>query len=239
MKRMFKPMTTKDVERRRKKAHGRAKAPPIVDGEMIGDGPEKLDTKNSVIVLPTDTQPDKDDEYTISPLRAMLADRGQTIRAGMHVPTAKSRKGVMYGTGLGLSQQAIADIIGISLDTLRTHYDEELKCARQTMMADIQANLYNVARDPKHKNSVQAGMFLLSKLGGDEYREKKSVELSGPNGKPLQIDQRTQTIDPTLLSHDQRDALREILTSAMKLAQAPQGQIEGPVVDGEYEEVRK
>jgi hypothetical protein len=76
-------------------------------------------------------------------------------------------------------------------------------------------------------------MFLLSKLGGEVYKEKKAMELSGPDGKPLQIDQQTRTVDPTLLSHDQRDALREILTSALKLAQQP-----GPVqVEGEYKEV--
>ena len=80
---------------------------------------------------------------------------------------------------------------------------------------------------------MQAGTYLLSKPGGDVYREKKSVELSGPDGQPLQIDQKTQTIDPTLLSAEQRDALREIMTSAMKPAQQA-----GPIqLEGEYRDV--
>ena len=123
--------------------------------------------------------------------------------------------------------------MGIHMDTLRSHYEEELQSARHVMMSDIQTNLYNIARDPKHKNSVQAGMFLLSKLGGEVYREKKSVELSGPDGQPLQIDQQSRTIDPSLLNPEQRDALRDILNSAMRLAQQP-----GPAqIEGEYRQV--
>ncbi len=139
----------------------------------------------------------------------------------------------MYAAGLGLSQEAIGKVMGISLDTLRSHYEEELQSARHVMMNDIQTNLYNIARDPKHKSSVQAGIFLLSKLGGDVYREKKSVELSGPDGQPLQIDQQSRTIDPSLLNPEQRDALRDILNSAMRLAQQP-----GPAqIEGEFRQV--
>jgi len=142
---------------------------------------------------------------------------------------------VMYGQGLGLSQQAIANIMGISIDTLRAHYEEELSASRDVMVNDIQTNLYNIARDPKHKGTVQAGIYLLSKLGGDMYREKKTVELSGPDGRPLEIDQKTKTIDPSLLSPEQRDALREIVSSAMKLAQQP-----GPAqIEGDYREVKE
>ena len=141
----------------------------------------------------------------------------------------------MYALGLGLSQDAVAKVMGISLPTLIGHYKEEMESAIHVMMSDIQTNLYNIARDPKHKGTVQAGIFLLSKLGGEVYREKKALELSGPDGKPLQIDQQSRTIDPTLLNAEQRDALRDILSSAMRLAQ-PSQQIEGPVVEGDYSE---
>jgi len=51
----------------------------------------------------------------------------------------------------------------------------------------------------------------------------------------LEIDQKTRTIDPSLLSPEQRDALREIVSSAMKLAQQP-----GPAqIEGEYREVKE
>lgn len=228
---MPKRPTTVMVRKNALKAKRRAHSPLPEGADPINDTPDKLETGREVVTakLADGSEP----EYTVSPFRAMLADRGRTIRAGDHVPTAKSRQGVMYASGLGLSQEAIGKVMGISLETLRSHYKEELQSARHVMMADIQANLYNIARDPKHKNSVQAGMFLLSKLGGDVYREKKSVELSGPDGQPLQIDQQTRTIDPTLLNPEQRDALRDILNSAMRLAQQP-----GPAqIEGEYRQV--
>ena len=127
----------------------------------------------------------------------------------------------------------MAKIIGVSVSTLRSHYADELDVSRDVMMNDIQTNLYNIARDAKHKGTVQAGIFLLSRLGGEMYREKKALELSGPDGQPLQIDHKTRTIDPTLLTPEQRDALREIVSSAMKLAQQP-----APLqIEGEYKDV--
>lgn len=225
---------TKLVRKNAKLAKRVAHDPAQEGAEPINDTAEKLETGREVIRVPTNNAKEgAGPEFTVSPLRALLADRGRMVAKNQHVPTAKSRQGVMYGQGLGLSQKALATIMGISIDTLRSHYEVELAVSRDTMMSDIQANLYNIARDPNHKGTVQAGIYLLSKLGGENYREKKSVELSGPDGAPLQIDQRTQTIDPTLLSAEQRDALREIMTSAMKLAQQA-----GPVqLEGEYRDV--
>lgn len=230
---MAKRPTTVMVRKKAKLAKRKAHDPLPEGAEPINDTPEKLETGREVITLPTADVTEDVPEYTVSPFRALLADRGRTISSGSHVPTAKSRQGVMYAAGLGLSQEAIAKVIGISIATLRSHYEEELESAQAVMMNDIQANLYNIARDPRHKGTVQAGIFLLGKLGGEMYREKKAVELTGPDGKPLQIDHQTKTIDPTLLNPEQRDALREILTSAMKLAQQP-----GPVqIDGDYKVV--
>lgn len=227
---MAKRPTTVMVKKNAKLAKRRAHSPLPEGADPVNDTPEKLETGREVVKV--DLEGDGP-EYTVSPFRAMLADRGRTISAGSHVPTAKSRQGVMYGAGLGLSQEAIAKVMGISIATLRSHYEEELASARHVMVNDIQTNLYNIARDPKHKGTVQAGIFLLSKLGGEEYKEKKAVELTGPDGKPLQIDQRTQTIDPSLLNPEQRDALREILNSALRLAQQP-----GPAqIEGDYKEV--
>lgn len=228
--------TTKLLRKNAQLNKRKAVVPAPADGVPIGDSPEKLETNRQVIALPKkEAKKDDGPEFTVSPLRALLADRGRTIRKNEHYPTAKTRQGVMYGAGLGLSQEAIANIMGISIDTLRAHYEEELMAAIHVMTNDISANLYNIARDPTHKGTVQAGIYLLSKLGGDMYREKKTVELSGPDGRPLEIDQKTRTIDPSLLSAEQRDALRDIVSSAMKLAQQP-----GPVqIDGEYREIEK
>jgi hypothetical protein len=103
-------------------------------------------------------------------------------------------------------------------------------------MDDVKTNLYNIARDPAHKGTVQAGIYLLSRLGGDAFKDIKRIEMTGADGKALEISQKTQTVDPRLLDADQREALRDILNSALRLA-APNAQAQSDIIDGEYEEV--
>ena len=175
-----------------------------------------------------------DSRYTVSPIRALLPDKGARKKASHeHIPTQKSRKGVLHAVGLGMNHENIAKVMGISVNALRNHYREELDIGLSVLMDDVKANLYNIARDPNHKGTVQAGMYLLSRLGGDSFRDVKRVEMTGADGKPLEISHKTQTIDPRLLDADQREALRDILHSAMRLA-APTAQ---QVTDGEFEEV--
>ena len=132
-----------------------------------------------------------------------------------------------------MNHENIAKVMGISVNALRNHYREELDIGLSVVMDDVKTNLYNIARDPTHKGTVQAGMYLLSRLGGDLYRDVKRVEMTGADGKPLEISQKTQTIDPRLLDADQREALRDILNSALRLA-APTAQ---QAIDGEFKEV--
>jgi len=175
-----------------------------------------------------------DKRYTVSPIRALLPDRGARKKASHeHNPTEKSRRGVLHAVGLGMNHENIAKVMGISVNALRNHYREELDIGLSVVMDDVKTNLYNIARDPTHKGTVQAGMYLLSRLGGDLYRDVKRVEMTGADGRPLEISQKTQTVDPRLLDADQREALRDILNSALRLA-APTAQ---QAIDGEFEEV--
>lgn len=176
--------------------------------------------------------------YAVSPIRALLPDRGARKKSPReHIPTEKSRRGVLHAIGLGLNQENIAKVMGISLNALRNHYREELDTGLIVMMDDVKTNLYNIARDPSHKGTVQAGMYLLSRLGGENFRDVKRVEMTGADGKPLEVNHQTQTIDPRMLDADQREALRDILNSALRLA-APNAQAAADnTIDGEYEEV--
>tara|TARA_R110000868_G_scaffold102492_4_gene282181 strand:+ start:1618 stop:2301 length:684 start_codon:yes stop_codon:yes gene_type:complete len=205
-----------------------AKQSSVAPAEPINDGGGKFaDSGGNTLVVQSG---EKQREYSVSMFRDLLAHRPRT---GEHVPTEKYRQAVLHAAGLGMYQANIAALMGINVDTMRAHYSEELSIARDLMMHDVQTNIYNAARDINHKDSIKAGMFLLSKLGNDEYKDKKTIEITGKDGKPLQIDTSSRTIDPMMLSHEQRDALRDILNSAMKLAQQP-----APVqLEGEYREV--
>jgi hypothetical protein len=175
--------------------------------------------------------------YTVSPIRALLPDKGARKKSPHeHIPTEKSRKGVLHAVGLGMNHENIAKVMGISVTALTNHYREELDIGLSVVMDDVKTNLYNIARDPAHKGTVQAGIYLLSRLGGDAFKDIKRIEMTGADGKALEISQKTQTVDPRLLDADQREALRDILNSALRLA-APNAQAQSDIIDGEYEEV--
>jgi len=178
-----------------------------------------------------------DKRFTVSPIRALLPDKGARRKSPLeHIPTEKSRKGVLHAVGLGMNQENIAKVMGISENALKNHYREELSIGLNVLMDDVKTNLYNIARDPAHKGTVQAGIYLLSRLGGDAFKDVKRIEMTGADGKALEISQKTQTVDPRLLDADQREALRDILNSALRLA-APSAQAQEEAIDGEYEEV--
>ena len=175
--------------------------------------------------------------YAVSPIRALLPDKGARKKSPReHIPTEKSRKGVLHAVGLGMNHENIAKVMGISVTALTNHYREELDIGLSVVMDDVKTNLYNIARDPLHKGTVQAGIYLLSRLGGDAFKDIKRIEMTGADGKALEVSHQTQTVDPRLLDADQREALRDILNSALRLA-APNAQAQSNVIDGEYEEV--
>jgi hypothetical protein len=175
--------------------------------------------------------------YAVSPIRALLPDKGARKKSPReHIPTEKSRKGVLHAVGLGMNQENIAKVMGISVTALTNHYREELDIGLSVVMDDVKTNLYNIARDPLHKGTVQAGIYLLSRLGGDAFKDIKRIEMTGADGKALEVSHQTQTVDPRLLDADQREALRDILNSALRLA-APNTQAQSNIIDGEYKEV--
>ena len=175
--------------------------------------------------------------YAVSPIRALLPDKGARKKSPReHIPTEKSRKGVLHAVGLGMNHENIAKVMGISVTALTNHYREELDIGLSVVMDDVKTNLYNIARDPAHKGTVQAGIYLLSRLGGDAFKDIKRIEMTGADGKALEVSHQTQTVDPRLLDADQREALRDILNSALRLA-APNTQAQSDIIDGEYEDV--
>lgn len=175
--------------------------------------------------------------YAVSPIRALLPDGGARKKSPReHIPTEKSRKGVLHAVGLGMNHENIAKVMGISVTALTNHYREELDTGMSLLMDDVKTNLYNIARDPAHKGTVQAGIYLLSRLGGEAFKDVKRIEMTGADGRALEISHQTQTVDPRLLDADQREALRDILNSALRLA-APNAQAQSDIIDGEYEEV--
>ena len=186
-------------------------------------------------------------ELDYNPILALRkARKAKTSSAKLHVPTARQREAVEEAIGLGLSQAQVAKVMGVSLITLQRHYKDELELGKISKIAALSKTMFEIGTDKNHKAAVAAGMYLLKTQGGENFRETTRTELTGKDGKPLQVNTRSHTVDPKLLSLEQRDALRDILTSALKLAAPVQTGAaqddeyeddEGQTIDGDYSEV--
>ena len=71
-----------------------------------------------------------------------------------HVPTEKTRHTVFQASGMGITQENIATLIGISVDTLAKYYDHELKNGKADAHLAIAKTLYHKAVHDKDTASL-------------------------------------------------------------------------------------
>lgn len=104
--------------------------------------------------------------------------------------------------------------------------DEDLKAdAREARGWDPDAvtdTLYAIGKDKDHPQVVRAATLLLQAHGGPEWRTKNSLEVSGPDGGPVEVhDDRSASLD---------DVAR-VLTATGALRGQPDSQPVAPVGD--------
>jgi hypothetical protein len=147
-----------------------------------------------------------------------------------HKPTSVSRAQVLELGGMGWTNEQIANHLKINRDTLAKYYREELDTALEKTNLRVKQNLYNIAIDPTHKQSVTAAIFWLKTRA--RWRETDRLELTGPNGGPIeQSISQSPAVDVRNLSPEQRDQLRDILKAAVSFPKNDPN-----VIDGEIEE---
>jgi len=122
-------------------------------------------------------------------------------------PDEKMRGQVKRMAGLGITHDQIAKIVGISDETLRKYYSEELDTGTAHANAAVAQNLFKIATG-SDKGAVAAAIFWMKTRA--RWREVHHTEISGPNGAPIQTEQ-VKTIDATALDADARDALKQAL----------------------------
>jgi DNA-binding CsgD family transcriptional regulator len=115
-------------------------------------------------------------------------------------PTDKDRKQVTIMAGIGLSQEQIAKIIGISDDTLRKYFRDELDTAEAKMTAQVAQNLYSIATS-RESGAVTAAIFWMKTRA--QWRETNRTEVSGPNGGPIKV----ESVDLSHLSDEELEIL--------------------------------
>ena len=102
------------------------------------------------------------------------------------VPTAEDRKQVELLSGMGLPQDQIATLIsgGISIDTLRKHFESELIAGKAKANSQVAKTLFQKATSG---DTTAAIWWSKTQM---KWSEVQRVEHSGVNGNPIQIESR-------------------------------------------------
>jgi DNA-binding XRE family transcriptional regulator len=95
-----------------------------------------------------------------------------------HEPTDEARKMAKTLSGLGVPQDDIATLIGVSKPTLHKHYREELDKGMAEANAKVAGSLFNQAVG----GNTSAAIFWMKARAN--WSEKIITETSGPNGGP-------------------------------------------------------
>ena len=101
-----------------------------------------------------------------------------------HEPTAATRGAVESMTAYGIPQDEIARSLGITANTLRKHYGEEIDTAATKANARVAQTLFKMATDINHKSCAASAMFWAKTRMG--WRETTHVEMTGKDSGPIQ-----------------------------------------------------
>lgn len=97
------------------------------------------------------------------------------------VPTASQRQLVTVWRGTGIAPDDIARQIGISPQTLRKHFPDELEHGQTTLVSKMSAKVVSMAL----AGNPAMLKFYLASFGGDAWKDKKQLEMTGKDGAPL------------------------------------------------------
>ena len=144
-----------------------------------------------------------------------------------HRPTPMRRGMVKRCRELGMTLEQTEHITGITRKMLVKYYQPELDAGLAEGIRQVAETVFAAASNPDHKDWSKKSEFYLKTVG--KWKETTGVEMGGPGGGALQIEQKP-TFDPRLLSYEDREALEQILRKALPNPN---------VTDAEFEEVEE
>lgn len=166
----------------------------------------------------------------------MLKDKAiKKLGRKSHVPTELTKNQVLMFCGMGLTHGQICKLLDISTPTLYKNYRAELDTGAARMNFNVANNLYNIATDPTHKSGAQAAMFWMKTRA--QWRETNRLEHTGADGQPISTNNTSvRTIDASVLNSEQRQALRELMESALATALQTSANAGNLIEQHEYED---
>lgn len=90
----------------------------------------------------------------------------------------------------GQTAETICRVLKMSMTTLYEHYKDEVDTGQASMVNQISTSLAQRAMS----GSDTAAIFLLKTRGGGKFTERNAVELTGANGGPIEVQQRTEIL---------------------------------------------
>jgi len=105
-------------------------------------------------------------------------------------PDAMIAQSVATMSFSGFTMDMVCNALRISESTVREHYDYEFKNGQSNMVSEIAGSLAQRAK----AGSDTAAIFLLKTRGGGKFTERNALELTGANGGPIEIAQRTEVV---------------------------------------------
>jgi len=97
-----------------------------------------------------------------------------------HEPTEKTRTQVQQASGLGLPQEQIGALIGISDKTLRKYYGTELALGKATASASIAKSLFNKAQSGDTTAMI---WWTKAQMG---WGETNTTKIANPDGTAVE-----------------------------------------------------
>jgi hypothetical protein len=118
-------------------------------------------------------------------------------RGRAFAPSDDQRRQVELMVSLGsVSQEEVAEIIGVSLPTFKKHFAKEIRLGKAKCDTAVGANIIRIASDKKNgKGTVQAAIFYAKTRMG--WKETTRNEHTGADGAPLPLHQTAVVILPS------------------------------------------
>jgi len=153
------------------------------------------------------------------------APKGQSPGPGRPTRYSKEISGALVGAmATGLSLEAAAATLGIAPRTVFDWQNRHPEFLQAVQEGRQQALLFwerkAIAMAEGAPGNAQLVMLALKNRSraASGWHDAQRLEHTGSDGGPVQVQQVVKTIDATLLTREQRQALREAVLAAQKLA---------------------